>query len=393
MKNRVSISDFLKESIISEPLEPSYKGQRTDEFLGLMLAGSLLAFACGAMFKKGGTDIPALAALGSLFGHNDDKKDDKKDDSIFKSTKDDKGSDDKDDKGSDDQQKQATENFGALLAMAKEQNKNETDKQAKEKNDQMVSLLTACSFDKDGNEIPLEERLDKMKDALPEGTDFEQFKKEQTENYEKIKDDKGFREQLDKAKESLKGKNYDDFIKESKEAAKKTWGEIEKNKKENADIAAEIAKLEAETAGGTPTDEQRKKLNELKERQEKIRQENPLAAATGQNTPKPEGETKTDPKPKPEPQSEEYVVMHDDKETTIIKRPSEREEGKFVYCYKNDRDKTIPPEEAEEMIRKAKEGKGETNKKKNKKKKKKKKKNKRQHESLSRYIMDKLILS
>ena len=50
-----------------------------------------------------------------------------------------------------------------------------------------------------------------------EKVSFEQFKKEQTENYEKLKDDKGFHEQMDKAKESLKGKNYDDFIKEAKE--------------------------------------------------------------------------------------------------------------------------------------------------------------------------------
>ena len=305
MKDRMHISQYLKESIISEPLEPSYKGKRTDEFLGLMLAGSLLSFAFGSLFRKGGTDIAALAALGSLFSHNDDKKDgeknDKGGDSIFKSNNKDDNNDNGSDTGgsSEDQQKQATENFGALLSMAKEQNKNETDKQAKEKNDQMVSLLIACSFDKDGNEIPLDQRLEKMKDALPEGTDFEQFKKEQTENYEKLKDDKGFHEQLDKAKESLKGKNYDDFIKEAKESAKKTWGEIEKNKKENAEIAAEISKLEAETAGGTPTEEQRKKLDELKERQSKIRGENPLASVTGQTTPNKDTNTDKDKKTEP----------------------------------------------------------------------------------------------
>ena len=52
MKDRIHISQFLKESIISEPLEPSYKGKRTDEFLGLMLAGSLLSFAFGSLFSK-----------------------------------------------------------------------------------------------------------------------------------------------------------------------------------------------------------------------------------------------------------------------------------------------------------------------------------------------------
>ena len=77
--------------------------------------------------------------------------------------------------------------------------------------------------------------------------------------------------------------------------------------------------------------------------------------------------------------------MHDDKETTIIKRPSEREEGEFVYCYKNDRDQTIPKEEAEEMIRKAKAGGGED--------KTKPKAGKGQKESLKQYIKDKLILS
>ena len=87
--------------------------------------------------------------------------------------------------------------------------------------------------------------------------------------------------------------------------------------------------------------------------------------------------------------------MHDGKETTIIKRPSEREKGEFVYCYKNDRDQTIPKEEAEEMIKKTKtggsgktepaagggEGKTEPA------------AGKGQKESLKQYIKDKLILS
>lgn len=250
------IQDYLKESIILEPLETSYKGKRTDEFLGLMLASSLISFCFGSLFKKSGPDIASLAALGALFQHSDGDDDD----APVRKSKPSRDSDDEDndDKESSEDQKQATENFGALLAMAKEQNQNEKDKQTKEKNDQMVSLLIACSFDKDGNEIPLEERLDKMKDALPEGTDFEQFKKEQTENYEKLKDDEEFHKQLEKAKESIKDTNYDDFIKDAKESAKKTWEGIEKNKKENAEIADEISKLEEEVGDGEPTEEQQK---------------------------------------------------------------------------------------------------------------------------------------
>ena len=71
--------------------------------------------------------------------------------------------------------------------IARKSNQKEKDENTQKKNDAMIKLLTACSFDKDGNEIPLEQRLEKMKDTMsPE--QFESFKKEMTETYEKNKD-------------------------------------------------------------------------------------------------------------------------------------------------------------------------------------------------------------
>lgn len=46
----------------------------------------------------------------------------------------------------------------------------------------------------------------------------------------------------------------------------------------------------------------------------------------------------------------EYVVKHEGKETTIIKRPKKRGEGS-TWCYKNDPDTTISPDQARAMLK------------------------------------------
>ena len=128
--------------LITEPNK--YVKNNTNEFVGLLITGAIIAYACAPGIKK------AFSLWDFLSNRNKDSKD--KD-----STK------NKDSKNKDSKDK---ETFNSLLMLAKQSNEKEKNENEKKKNDSMLKLLIACSFDKDGNEIPVEERIDKMKDSM-----------------------------------------------------------------------------------------------------------------------------------------------------------------------------------------------------------------------------------
>lgn len=168
----------------------------------------------------------------------------------------------------------------ASLALARESNSKEKDEVLKKKNEAMIDLLTACSFDKDGNEIPLDQRMDKMKDMMsPE--QFESFKKEMTETYEKVKDDQNFLDALAKAKENIKPEDYDKMVEDAKSKAKTTLEKVEKEKKAYEDYEKKLSDL---TEQAKKADEEKKK--ELEQQKKELEQNPPqsmMSTATGVN--------------------------------------------------------------------------------------------------------------
>ena len=249
----------INEYFLTEPNHQKPKGERTDEVISLLLASSLLAFACAPLFNSevGKGIVGFFAGLGNLFGSfssKDDKKDDKKD-----STTDEESN----------ENALASKNFMAILQLAKKSNDKEKDETAKKENESMIKLLTACSFDKDGNEVPFEERINKMKDALPAGTDFEEFKKKMNDQYEKVKDDPEFKKQMEKAGADIKQSDYDKFINDAKNEAKSSWAQIEKEKAEQKEIDEKIKAIQAEI-DGKPTSEQEKQLTQLNDKKAEL---------------------------------------------------------------------------------------------------------------------------
>lgn len=251
----------LKEHLLTEPLEPDFQGKRTDEVVGLLLAGSLLAYACGSLFD------PKKSAIGTfLFGLGERVKKGK--DNKDKDSKDTKDKDNKDTKTKTDEDR---ESYNRLLLLAKKSNETEKDSTTKKENESMLKLLTACSFDKNGNEIPFDQRLEKMKDALPEGTDFESFKKDMQAKYDKVKDDPEFKKQLEKAGKDIKEGDLEKFITDAKTDARKTWGEIEKQKEEQKKVDEEIKELEKRLQNAS--NQEKKELeSKLKEKKSKLKE-------------------------------------------------------------------------------------------------------------------------
>lgn len=261
--------------IITEPYRN--KDANTNEVVGVLFASAVLAYACSPLLTRVGEAIKTKAEQKSkdgfsfwdwIFGRKKDKEVPKK------STEEPKTDDPK----TDDLKN--NEVFNSLLMMARKSNENNKNANEKKKNESMIKLLTACSFDKDGNEIPLEDRIDKMKDSMsPE--QFKAFKKDMTDTYEKNKDNQDFKDALKKAKDNIKPEEYDKMIEEAKKEAKTTLDQLDKEKEEIEKHEEEIKKLEDEINGG---DEKDKEIRELKKQLEELKKNPPqtiTSLATG----------------------------------------------------------------------------------------------------------------
>lgn len=299
--------------IITEPNVD--KRSDTNEVVGLLLASSVLAWTCKPLLDGIGQKIAKSAEKSAkegfsfwdwMFGR--DKKDNK---------------DNKDNKRGGEKDKKA---FNTALMIAKQSNEKEKNANEKAKNDSMIKLLTACSFDKDGNEIPVEERINKMKDTMsPE--QFEAFKKDMINTYEKNKDNQDFKDAL--AKANIKPEDYDKMLDDAKKEAKATLEQLDKEKKEIDEYKQKLDDLEKQMKGEKDKD----KLEELKSQQAQLQQNAPtsmVSAATGVTstgepaTPTGEPEPNKGGEKEPKKKSEEEIKDEQDK---IKKEYSEKSDA------------------------------------------------------------------
>lgn len=268
-----SINNFL-----TEPA-PEQESQ-TNEVVGTLIAVGILAFASIPMFKMAKSGMSKMGELWGKLFMNDDSEDDKSKDSKGKKSndsEDNESNDSRDDKSKDSKENSAI--MAKLLGLAKKSNENEKNATEKKKNDAMINLLTACSYDKDGNEIPFDQRMEKMKDMMsPE--QFESFKKDMEDQYNKVKDSQDFKDALKKAHDSIKPEEYDQMIKDAKESAKKTLEQVEKEKKEQEDYEKELQELEKKIKG-TDDKEEKDKLQQQLQQQQQNPPQSTIATATG----------------------------------------------------------------------------------------------------------------
>ena len=158
--------------------------------------------------------------------------------------------------------------MSGLLMLAEKANKNNKDENEKKKNDALINLLAAASYDKDGNEIPMEDRLSKLKDMVGEDG-WEAFKKDIEDSYEKNKDSKEFKKALEDAKNSIKASDVESFVASAKEKAKTTLTAIEKERKQIEESEQNIKELKEKIDGGKKEDD----IDELKKELKKLQQE------------------------------------------------------------------------------------------------------------------------
>ena len=240
---------------------PKAQEADTNEFFGALFAATIIAAAVMPCLTNGAKNL--FSFFDWMKERNKDKKDDKEPkEGPKKDDKEPKEGPKKDDKEPKEGPKKNTSSnsnsgsgedgsgedtgmFNKLLMIAKKSNQKEKDENAKKKNDTLLKLLIASSFDKDGNEVPLDKRIENLKGNMtPE--QFEAFKKDMTETYEKNKDNQEFKDALKKAHDNIKPEDYDKMMGDMKKEASETLTQLEKEKKEIEDFEKELADLENE---------------------------------------------------------------------------------------------------------------------------------------------------
>ena len=220
--------------------------------LGGIAAAAFVSFAFIPIFNK--TKGFLSKFFSSFFGDDDDKKEKRS-----KKNKD-------DDNGSS----RSTEDIlDVLTKAADDANKKEKDPEVQAKNQEAIDLLAKSSTDEDGNPIPVDERLKKIEDQLPEGVSAEEWQKNMQEQIKSNTDDetkskldemlgKISQEDIESAKKENRRMALDAYIKDAEDA-------IESLSKRDDEIQEQIKELE-----GKDDEESKKKLDELKKESEEI---------------------------------------------------------------------------------------------------------------------------
>lgn len=265
----MKLSDYLNRSVNEDSVNESLI---LGGIIGLMGVAAAIKGVMDTEFMKSiGTGVGGffggIGAMFAKFGPKDDKKkSDDKDTKSKKNTSDDEDGDapkskKKDaDKDSDDTPKFDKNVMNGLMAMATKANESDKDETRKKKTGAILDLLAASSYDKDGNEIPLEECANKLKDMV--GKDgWEAFKKDIDDTYEKHKDSDEWKDALKKAKDNIKESDVEEYVKNTKERAKKTLEQVAKEKEQQEKIDKEIADIKA-----SMEDKDKDELSKLKDK-------------------------------------------------------------------------------------------------------------------------------
>ena len=382
---RKSLKEYLIES------------QRVDEVLMTMIAIGLISLAAKPMLTsfadKAGQGVGSFfGGLANLFGFGSNKdKDDSKDYKKSKSKDNNKSkrdSDSNDDKNKDYNAKEHSL-FSNLLQLAK---KHTTDAA----NNKVIELLEGSSVDKDGNPLPLNkmgERMQELTGSSAQDTlsgmgvkplEGDELKKVQEDAEKELKKltpeqrDELAKKQLMQAQQTSKAmqeyKDKTEKLEKELEDAKKS-GDKDKIKAAQKALDAHKKNAKGPAAALQTATDQTHKAKEHKKKQEQLEKELEKAKKSGdkdkikaaqkalddhkKNVPFKGGNGKSnkgnkDGRGEPKPKEETFQVTHDGKPDKIIKRKAKPPHDGYVYCYASDKETTLDPKTAEDLIKKSK---------------------------------------
>jgi hypothetical protein len=160
----------------------------------------------------------------------------------------------------------------AMVAMAAAANENETDEDKKKKNAAMIDIITASTYDEDGNPLSREKRLEKMKGLVGE-ENWESFQKDLDDMNKGLDDDK-VKEELKKAQKQMKPEYIKELQENQKKRAKEAAERIAKENKEREDLEKELEELNKDP------EINKDKIEELKKKREELINKSTLGTAS-----------------------------------------------------------------------------------------------------------------
>ena len=283
----------------------------TNEVVGLILATMILSTALRPAL--GGDKDSGSGFWAWMINRDNIKKDQKKNEPKKDEPK---------NSNTDLDNDQTNSIFNELLLLSRKANQKEKDENTKKKNDAMIKLLTACSFDKDGNELPIEDRVAKMKDNMSD-EQFEVFKKDMLDTYEKCKDDDKFKDAVNKEREKITPETYEKAMEEAKKEAKSTLERLEKEKQEIEEYEKKLDELEKQLKGEKDED----KVKDLQKQIDKTKQNAPktmASEATGVSSVSTGDKSKDEPKDEPKKSKDDIEKEYKTKSDELEKEYDEK---------------------------------------------------------------------
>lgn len=193
----------------------------------------------------------------------------------------------------------------AMTALAAKANESEKDPEKKKKNAAMIDIITASTYDEDGNPLSMNERLEKMK-GLVGKDNWDDFQKDMDEMNKGVDADK-MKDELEKVSKGLTQDDVKQLQENQKKRAKSAGKRIAKENKEREDLEKELTELKKDP------ETNKEKIKELQSKREDLINKSTLGTASpntakgaverakkaDESTPKKETgkEENTDPKP------------------------------------------------------------------------------------------------
>ena len=169
--------------------------------------------------------------------NNQDKQEDTDFDDVYdwwqgqENQKDQKGKDKEDWKNTKDDRSDDEKSKDVIVTTINILDQNKTDNIDEQKKiDYYKNILSSTVFDENGDVIPLKDRVKKLKDVLPNGTDIDEFKKSMEKHKEQLKNSK-IMDSFEKAVSKIDTKSLENTEKDVKERSKNVWEKKKKGEK------------------------------------------------------------------------------------------------------------------------------------------------------------------
>lgn len=221
----------------------------------------------------------------------------------------------------DDETPESTseEQSAALMALAAKANEGEKDPEKKAKTQAMLDIMTASSYDENGEPIPMQDRMSKMKEMVGE-SNWDSFTADIDEMQKNTNTDE-FKKALEDAKKNLKPEDIKSMVENQKKNAKEAAERITKENKEREDLEKEMEELKKDPEAN------KDKIKELQTKREELINKSTLGKASP-NTAKAaiESAKKKDDEKDPEPKEKEPEKEPEPKEKEPEKDPEPKKE-------------------------------------------------------------------